>query len=621
MQKKLYYSHCLDKFKSDIKKTWDMIKEILNKSRTNNFLPNYFVINGSPITDKTTIANEFNKYFVNIGPNLASNIDSPIDKSFTDYLKTPNINSFHFKLVTENDIKDIIKKLKDKSSSGHDKLSNKLLKLIKDDITKPLTCIINQTLKSGIFPEKLKFAKVIPIFKKGDKHSLSNYRPISVLPSVSKVFERVMHNQLHKYFNEQNLYYNSQYGFRTMHSTELATLEMIDRVMTSMDNNQIPINIYLDLSKAFDTLDHDILLCKLQYYGIRNESLQLFKSYLSNRYQYTEIENITSESSLITTGVPQGSILGPLLFLIYVNDIPNATNTFYPIVYADDTTLSATLNTFGNNNTDINEELHSIITWLKLNKLSINIDKTKAMTFHTFHKTVEQPPIKIGNTTIEYVNQFNFLGIIIDKHLTWTPHINHIRNKLSKVTGVLNKLKHMIPKCSLITLYNLLVLPHLNYGILLWGACGQSLFKNQKRIIRIINLSRFNAHTEPIFKSLKLLKLNDICTLHELKFCHRLENNILPQYFCNNIFIKNSENHPYLTRRLNDYQLPLFKHSFMKKSIRYRIPSAYNNLIISLKAKIQTHSFQHFSKLIKRHFLEAYGETCTLRDCFVCHQR
>ena len=226
--KRIYYHHCVDRYKSDIKKTWDIIKEILNKNLNKNDYPKSFMLNDNSCHDFDIIVNEFNKYFANVGPDLASKINTPIG-SFRHFL-TPTNHTFSFQNITTEAIKQIISKLKNKSSSGTDQLSNKLLKLISDYIAEPLKIIINQTFKTGIFPKKLKVAKIIPIYKKGDNRILSNYRPISILPSVSKVFERVMHDQLHEYFTQHKLYYDSQYGFRPKHSTEFAALEIADRM-------------------------------------------------------------------------------------------------------------------------------------------------------------------------------------------------------------------------------------------------------------------------------------------------------------------------------------------------------------------------------------------------------
>ena len=247
--------------------------------------------------------------------------------------------------------------LKSKPTCGYDGISTKLLKACKNEICKPLTLIINQMLSTGIFPDTLKVAKVIPLFKKGDHLLLDNYRPISILPSISKLFERVIFNQINAYFSSHDMYYNGQYGFRHKHSTQLAALELIDRVTQELDRGNTPINIFIDLSKAFDTLEHGILLSKLQYYGVNGTALKLLTSYLSNRQQFVQIEDNKSHTIKIAMGVPQGSILGPLLFIIYINDIVYSSDLFKFINFADDTTLFTTLNNHDNINETINEEL------------------------------------------------------------------------------------------------------------------------------------------------------------------------------------------------------------------------------------------------------------------------
>ena len=346
--KKDYYHSRFVKCKNDIKKTWTCIKDVLNSSQDKNF-PNHFLVDNIPCSNNNTIANKFNQFFVNIGPSLANEIHPPINMTYQCYLNDTILPVFVFQNVTEEYVSKLIDQMKSKTSRGVDDLSNKLLKDIKDEIVPPLTVMINHCLNSGIFPDKLKVAKVMPVYKKCEKYLFNNYRPISILPSVSKVFERVMHNQLYSYLTNNHLLYENQYGFRDKHSTELAALDLVDRLICAMDSKNVPLSIFLDLSKAFDTLDHSILLHKLNYYGVHGNSLNLFRSYLSQRKQFVEYNNCRSDCLSITTGVPQGSILGPLLFIIYLNDIANVCDKFIkPVIYADDTALCATLKTTNN---------------------------------------------------------------------------------------------------------------------------------------------------------------------------------------------------------------------------------------------------------------------------------
>ena len=316
LAKAQYYHRQFENYKADIKKTWKQINLLLSKKNKVHDLPKYFFDGNDKLTDNIDIANCFNNFFCNIGPSLANSIQNPQNKSYTDYLKQNILSSFSFSTITSEFTSKIIRKLKSKSSSGHDGLSSIQLKFISDDIVATLTNIINQSLCTGIFPDSLKIAKISPIYKKGDAHITDNYRPISLLPVLSKIFEKVVFLQVYDYFVENNLLYDSQYGFRKYHSTEFAALEFTDKIISNLDQGKLPIATFLDLSKAFDTIDHSILIHKLEYYGIRGTSLNWFKSYLSNRQQYVQFNDCTSSHSTITTGVPQGSILGPLLFII-----------------------------------------------------------------------------------------------------------------------------------------------------------------------------------------------------------------------------------------------------------------------------------------------------------------
>ena len=281
-----------------------------------------------------------------------------------------------------------------------------------------------------------------------------------------------------------------------------------------MDLNEIPIDIFLDLSKAFDTIDHTILLHKLKYYGLEQSTLRLFESYFKNRKQYTEIEESKSEILPLTIGVPQGSILGPLLFITYINDFSESTKTFDCIIYADDTTLSSNINSFNNEHSNvdtqtlINDELSKIIEWLNINKLSLNKNKSKYMIFHMHKKEIPSFSLKLGNTNIEKVDDFNYLGLTVDTNLNWKKHTEKVANRCSK-----NRLKYVLPLCIKTMLYSTLILPHITYGIMVWGYQGNRLNKIQKKAIRIITSNRYNSHTEPLFKQLNIAKnvSNIIC--------------------------------------------------------------------------------------------------------------
>ena len=303
--------------------------------------------------------------------------------------------------------------MENKNSSGHDGISNTLLETIKNDISQSLTIIINQMLTTGIFPDAFKLSKVIPLFKKGDSSLLVNYRPISLLPTISKVFERVIHDQMYEYFNQFNLLAEQQYGFRKQHSTEYAAIKLIDHVSKEMEAGKTPTSVYIDLSKTFDTLTFEVLLYKLKYYGVTDTAFDLLKSYLTNRKQYVVFDGCHSEHVEIYTGVPQGSILGPLFFSIYINDLITVSNRLNFLMYADDTTIYFNLEDFDNltKETDINRELEKVNIWLKLNKLSLNTQKTKLMLFHRKQKHLDEINVVINGIEIEHVPSFNFLGI------------------------------------------------------------------------------------------------------------------------------------------------------------------------------------------------------------------
>ncbi len=631
--KKSYFNNLFDRYKHDLKKTWSIISETLNKSKR-SLIPESMTINGADCCNIDIIVNQFNTFFSTITEQNNVNLDTHEESSFSDYL-TENIQSnFQFSIITDDMTKNIISNMKDSHSRGHDGINTELLKLIRSDICSSITVIVNQCLTTGIFPNKLKIAKVIPIHKKNSRKLVSNYRPISVLPVVSKVFETVIFDQLTMYFTRNHLFNPHQYGYKHNSSTELAALEMVDRIIDQLNNQRTPINVYLDLSKAFDSIDHTILLSKLQQYGVTNSALSLLKSYLSDRYQYVQIGETVSEMQRLNNGVPQGSILGPLLFNIFIADITESSTRFNFIMYADDTTLNSTLESFEDihSNIDLADritvELHKILKWLDLNKLCLNVAKSKCMIFYMPPKVIPVLSIKIKDNKIDCVESFNFLGLTIDSQLSWKAHVNIISSKLSRVNGIMLKLKYMFPKCILKKLYSSLVYPHLNYCLLLWGVRCEKIIKLQKRLIRTIHLALPTAHTEPLLKKMNQLKLSDLYKCNLLKLYYKLYRNMLPAHFDHFLPEYGASRYPL---RYDGLHMPQATRAFCEVNAKYQLhyllrdishphtttSSLYptregdppiDTLILSL-------SRAAFGRHVKSAYINAYEMECNIINC------
>ena len=616
--KKLYFSGQFLKQRGNGRKTWQTIDNALHR-KSNRISPNAILIDGDICTNKENMANAFNKYFANICTTIQAPNDNVI--SHTSYLNTPVHSTFKFKTINNATTLQYLSNLTNSYSCGHDNINNTLLKSISNEISNCITLIINQSISTGSYPENLKLAKVVPIFKKNDKLEINNYRPISVLPVISKVFENVMHTQLLEYFTENNLLSSQQYGFRPNRSTELATLELMDRNIHHMNENHCPVNIYLDFSKAFDSLIYDILLSKLKHYGIQENAIQLLSSYLKDRSQYVQLDNVKSSSHAVICGIPQGSVLGPLLFNIYINDITEASTKFDFIMYADDTTLTSTLENFGKISDvaglerELNEEMSKIYGWLLSNKLTLNTAKSKFMIFFKHPKVIPKLNLKIAGNAIEQVAEFNFLGIDIDQNITWKPHVTKTAIKISRVIGVLNKLKHIFPQHILLTIYNSLIQPHLIYGLYLWGLKCKRLKILQKKAVRILAFKPYISHSTPIFKDLKILQLEDLYTMQLYKFYYKNTNNLLPSYFSSFTPFYNNHDH---NLRNNILRLPMTRQEYFVQCTKYQLLKLIRETPQDDLNRCTQLNIIQFSAYFKYSIINNYNPLCNLKKCYVC---
>jgi hypothetical protein len=512
---------------------------VKNSSLGNNILDINF--NNDIHSNPLDICNIFNNYFID----LASSHSSTAGASYSSYLPATNPYTMFLRPIDEREIFKIIMSLNNSKSCGHDNITTKIIKLCAPWLCIPLSHIINLSFVEGIFPRALKTCIVKPLFKKGDKRNLNNYRPIALIPIISKIFERSVHTRLNEFLTKFNLLRPEQFGFRKGKSTALACFDFIKYVTESLNDKTPIMAVFLDMTKAFDFVNHSKLLHKLERYGVRGRVLDWIKSYLEDRKQCTEISKISEENGVLfkktyrsqfrltNTGVPQGSILGPLLFIIYINDLPNAVSC-KTIMFADDTTLLLKCNNNLTYERDLNNVLMNVINWMNINDLQININKTKCMQFLSYNSADIKLHLNYNNENVDKVDAFKFLGIMMDKHLNWKLHVDQVCASLNRFVFALKRLRDTVSPEAALTAYHGYVSSVLLYGLILWGNSVDvdRVFRIQKKCVRVICNAWFDDSCVPLFKKLHILPLpslylREVCVFvkkHQYYFSKRGEN-------------------------------------------------------------------------------------------------
>ena len=602
--KKSYYINLFQSNQQDSRAIWKNIEKIIKFKTPRANQINRIEVQDKIITDPQLITENFNDYFANVGTNLSKLIPTTNALIKPEELIKVHQNSLFLRPIYNKEILDMINKLDLNKSTPLQFPPTKILKISAEIISPILTKLFNLCFIKGAFPSQFKISEIRPIYKSGPKTETSNYRPISLLSPFSKLLEKCIYARLNNFLNSKHLLYDSQFGFRNNASTENAVLQLYNQLLDKLNKNQITCSIFIDLKKAFDTVDHSILIQKLRRYGIRGEPLNLLSSYLSNRLQYTVINNHSSQYKPINCGVPQGSTLGPLLFLIYINDLYLASK-FDLNLFADDAYLAMSGTSPNELAKNVNKELVKIYNWLNLNKLSLNVDKTKYLIIKNNRKTIDcNFNIKFGSQFIEKTDQIKYLGVIIDSKLNWKPHIDYIKKKISSGCWALYKLKNFLNKQILKQIYYGLIHQRLQYCVSCWGGGSTKSDLNklevlQRKAMRNIDKTHYMASTSIIFKKYKILKLKDIYDFQISKIMFKIDRKSWLGKFD---LMKVNQIHSYNTRAAHSGNFYMEANKVANSSITKIGPKLW----YSIPSDIKKLNFKLFKQTIKNQKIASY---------------
>jgi hypothetical protein len=622
--KKMTFGDEINKNSKNPKKTWDILREVTAGGKKLDQIDK-IMVNGELVTDPELISEEFNNFFSNVGVAISNTVE-PTEKNPLSYLNYRVNTELHLGIFSQADLINIINNFQPKDSSDYYGISNKLIKFIKFEIATPLTHIFNTSFNTGKFPSKLKISRTVPIFKAGVRTSCDNYRPISLLCTFSKILEKAVAIRLVNHLRDNQLLNENQFGFQENVSTVHHLTKLCNYVTKELNDKNYVVGIFLDLKKAFDVVPHNLLLKKLEKMGVVGLALRWFTSYLEGRSQCVDVGGKLSSLREIIISVLQGSILGPILFLCYINDLPSCTDLL-ALLFADDTAgLTA-----GPNLKDVlqkaNTELKKIATWFRANKMAVNVTKTKFVVFKGkgMRATIDDndwiyydnndtgaPPdpskiFKLGRITSSNPNPadryYKLLGLYLDEHLSFDYHVTTVCNKVAKANFIISKAKNLLPLNSLKTLYFALVHPHLLYCLPVYACTNQSniarLSKAQKKSIRLITRSKYNEHTAPLFQNLKIMPFETLVSYSQCIIMHSIIHKYCPPALHNTWVNNQDRNLNIMLRNADDLYVPLARTEQMKKLPFFHWAKLWNELP-PLKLTLQPPTFK---SLLAQHLL------------------
>ena len=606
-----YYLKKVSDKKDGIKKFWKSFGTTMNpkKSKKGSYLSK-IIVDGKEVVGDENISNGMNKFFCGVGKMVYDKIPK-INGNFTNYLQNSITENFFLSAVTPIDVFKELSNLNNNKASGPDDLKPKLVKTCKLQFLKPLTILYNKSIEQGVYPSDFKLSKVIALYKKESRSMPSNYRPISLLNCFNKIFEKLIYSQMIRFIDKHKILYVNQYGFRRGFSTTLALIDVIDTLKQALDRQEYAIGIFLDLEKAFDTICHAILLTKLEHYGFRGHVNNFIKSYLSNRKQYTLVNGKKSKLGVNKFGVPQGSILGPLFFLLFINDISYAMRTCKGKLFADDTCLLLHHKMIQTLIRNAENSLSEISKWFKLNKLSLSLSKSN---FILFHNRKGDPcnwlqSLQVGNEVFPRVPVVKYIGMHVDEKLTWKNHIQEVYNSLTKYFSIFYNIRGFIDSRLSRSIYYTCIHSKIKYGIEVYGSANETFLNKlqviQNKLMKLLTKKEQQYSTNLLHKNLDILKVHDIHRQSVLQFVHKCKTgNIISNF--HNYFIPRGELHNLDLRNNNDLDQVLYSREHGRTAVK-RVGSVYwNQLPEAIKAENTSPTV--FKSSVFKHFISLYND-------------
>ena len=612
VSKSNYYANFFSSNLKNSKKLWAGINSIINNKTLNNHVDS-LLINKTLSNDPKSISEAFKTFYASVAESVRKRIPKSY-KHFSEFLPPPNQASFFLAPTDPVEVLKTLSGLDLSKASGPNSVPGRILSILKFDIAVPISHLINLSFSTGVFPSCLKVAKVIPVFKKDSPLLCNNYRPISLLSNLDKIYEKILYRQLYSFFSRHNILSKQQFGFRKSFSTIHALLTITQKLYDALDSGKFATAVFIDLEKAFDTVDHKILLAKLNNYGIRGIPLSLLRSYLSGRSQYVHVSGATSSTSIIHHGVPQGSVLGPLLFLIYINDLSRAIINGDVHHFADDTNLLHISNTLLRLQKKCQYDLNTLSCWLSANKISLNAGKTEYILFKPSNRNYNFFfKLTIHRKIIKCCNFIKYLGVMLDRDLSWKPQIDLVSSKLKRANGILSKLRHYLPLSVLKQVYFALFHSHLSYCSLAWGqhnSCYLTRISTlQNKAARIMTFSHPQTSALPLYSQLHLLRFSDLVLLQNvllIKDIHS-KSETLPSSLISSLNIDFS--HPRLTRGLSTGSIIVSRTNTRKfgcNSMRSRCISSWNSLLSRTDFSFLDNSPASLKRKLTSYFIDSY---------------